>query len=77
MSLEHDPQRQRGRRRRALPKKLADRVSEFCSRTGWSRATAFRLMARCELKFVQPGGAGFPRLIPHSEYQRLGFDDPA
>jgi hypothetical protein len=77
MSLEHAPQRQRkrGRPRRPLPKKTADKVSAFCARTGKSRSTAFRMMERGLLRYVQvaPGG---PREIPFSEYDRLGYDRP-
>jgi hypothetical protein len=77
MSLEHAPQRQRkrGRPRRPLPKKQADTVSEWCQRTGESRATAFRKMAAGLLNYVQMA-PGFPRRIPHSEYDRHGYDRP-
>jgi hypothetical protein len=67
--------KRRGRPRRALPKKTADKVSAFCARTGKSRSTAFRMMERGLLRYVQvaPGG---PREIPFSEYDRLGYDRP-
>jgi hypothetical protein len=65
----------RGRPRKRRVAKFADSVSEYCARTGKSRATAFREMAAGLLKYAQIA-PGFPRQIPHSEYRRLGFDVP-
>jgi hypothetical protein len=71
----HSKPAKRGRPRRPLPKKTADYVSEYCARTGKSRATAFREMADGRLKYVQTA-PGAPRQIPHSEYERHGYDLP-
>ena len=67
--------KRRGRPRRRRTAKFADSVSEYCARTGKSRATAFREMAAGLLKYAQ-SAPGFPRRIPFSEYRRLGFDVP-
>jgi hypothetical protein len=69
------------KRRRGRPKKihrgrrLTSTVNEWCDHTHTSRSTAFREMAAGHLRYIQHK-PGAPRLIPHSEYRRRGFDLP-
>jgi hypothetical protein len=62
----------RGRPPKRRARRIADSVNEFCAKTGQSRATVFRHMARGLIRYIQVA-PGFPRQIPHSEYQRLGY----
>jgi hypothetical protein len=65
------------RKKRGRPpkkRKIADRIHEYCERTGDSRATAYRKMASGHLRFIQEG-PGCTRKIPRSEYRRLGYGD--
>jgi hypothetical protein len=68
--------RKRGRPRKPRRRKFADTVREYCERTGDSRSTAFRKMKEGVLRFIQEA-PGYPRKIPHSEYLRLGYGEPA
>jgi hypothetical protein len=50
---------------------VADRLDVFIAKTGISRAVAYRLMSAGRLRYVQLSDR--VRLIPHSEYVRLGL----
>jgi len=63
--------RRRQRKRTRVVTVLGDTVNEFCTKVGVSRATAFRMMKRGDLRYVQLGPRS--RRIITSEYQRLGF----
>ena len=56
-------------------RRRADTVSQFSERTGFSRAKVWRGMKEGLIRYVQIGTGG-DRRIPHSEYERLGFDMP-
>jgi excisionase family DNA binding protein len=78
MSLEHSPQRQKKKnkkKRKPTLFRMAGRVcvsvAEWCSTTGVSRPTAYRMMLDGRLHYVQMGER--MRKIPTTEYQRLGL----
>jgi predicted DNA-binding transcriptional regulator AlpA len=66
------PQGARGRR--PSVSRRFDTVEQWIQRTGKSRSTADRYIRDGILRCVQevPGGL---RLIPHSEYERLGYGE--
>jgi excisionase family DNA binding protein len=70
-SLSESAQR-RGVRQRAAPaaEALAHSINEFAIRARVSRVTLYRMMNDGELRFIRLRGR---RLIPVSEYTRLGF----
>ena len=69
------------KRKRGRPKgihrgrRITSTVNEWCDHTHTSRSTAFREMAAGDLRYIQHK-PGAPRLIPHSEYRRRGYDLP-
>jgi excisionase family DNA binding protein len=58
----------------AAPEALAHSINEFADRARVSRPTLYRMMADGELHYVRLRGR---RLIPVSEYSRLGYGAPS
>jgi hypothetical protein len=70
------PRRSRRRRRSttsARVERIGDKVREFVAKTGVSKPTAYRMMASGKLRYVQ--ATERIRIIPHTEYVRLGLID--
>jgi excisionase family DNA binding protein len=64
--------RRKARAQRTAPtaEALAHTINEFAARANVSRVTLYRMMKDGELRFLRLRGR---RLIPVSEYSRLGF----